>query len=117
MGYELIKNSEGRIAGCVESENGTLTEQQANDAILCNKENPTESEIKEAQDALDVFSGYALLRAERNKKLVKSDWTQSPDSPLTDSQKTSWATYRQSLRDITDSATSLDNVTWPTEPS
>ena len=74
MGFELIRNSEGTIAGCVESENGTLTEQQANDAILCNKENPTESEIKEAQDALDVFSGYALLRIERNKKLAQSDW-------------------------------------------
>ena len=116
MGFELIRNSEGTIAGCVESENGTLTEQQANDAILCNKENPTESEIREAQDALDVFSGYALLRRERNKKLAQSDWTQSPDSPLTDSQKTSWATYRQALRDITDSATSLDAVTWPTKP-
>ena len=26
-------------------------------------------------------------------------------------------TYRQALRDITDSATSLDDVTWPTKPS
>tara|TARA_Y100001954_G_scaffold188367_1_gene201763 strand:- start:252 stop:509 length:258 start_codon:yes stop_codon:yes gene_type:complete len=57
------------------------------------------------------------LRAMRNQMLMGTDWTQSPDSPLTDSQKTSWATYRQSLRDITDSATSLDNVTWPTKPS
>ena len=115
MGYELIKNSEGVIAGCVESENGKLTEQQANDAILCNKENPTESEIKEAQDALDVFSGYALLRAERNKKLIQSDWTQSRDVTL--SNDSAWATYRQALRDITDSATSLDDVTWPTAPT
>ena len=27
-----------------------------------------------------------------------------------------WKTYRQSLRDITDSATSLDDVTWPEKP-
>ena len=114
MGYELIRNSEGRIAGCVESENGTLTEQQANNAILCNEENPTESEINEAQDALDVFSGYALLRAERNKKLAETDWTQSRDITLTNDA--AWRTYRQSLRDITDSATSLDDVTWPTKP-
>ena len=116
MGYELIKNSEGRIAGCVESENGTLTEQQANDAILCNKENPTESEIKEAQDALNVFSGYALLRAERNKKLSQSDWIITMHKEKGTNIPAAWKTYRQSLRDITDSATSLDDVTWPEKP-
>ena len=57
------------------------------------------------------------LRGMRNQMLTDTDWTQGADSPLTDSQKTSWATYRQSLRDITDSATSLDDVTWPTKPS
>tara|TARA_B100000902_G_scaffold398842_1_gene467149 strand:+ start:680 stop:1033 length:354 start_codon:yes stop_codon:yes gene_type:complete len=116
MGYELIKNSEGTIAGCVDSENGTLTEQQANDAILCNKENPTESEIKEAQDALNVFSGYALLRAERNKKLSQSDWIITMHKEKGTNIPAAWKTYRQSLRDITDSATSLDDVTWPEKP-
>ena len=73
---------------------------------------PTQDEVntKIAEIKLDE------VRAERNVKLAETDWTQSPDSPLTDSQKTSWATYRQSLRDITDSATSLDDVTWPTKP-
>jgi len=56
------------------------------------------------------------LRKERNDKLAESDWTQGADSPLTDSKKTEWATYRQSLRNITDSATSLDDVTWPEKP-
>ena len=116
MGYELIKNSEGTIAGCVESENGTLTEQQANDSILCNKENPTESEIKGAQDALDTASGYALLRAERNKKLSQSDWIITMHKEKGTNIPAAWKTYRQSLRDITDSATSLDDVTWPEKP-
>ena len=56
------------------------------------------------------------LRGMRNQMLTDTDWTQGADSPLTDSQKTSWATYRQSLRDITDSATSLEDVTWPEKP-
>ena len=56
------------------------------------------------------------LRKERNDKLTETDWTQGADSPLTDSKKTEWATYRQSLRNITDSATSLDDVTWPEKP-
>lgn len=119
MGFELIRNSEGTIAGCVESENGTLTEQQANDAILCNKENPTESEIKEAQDALDVFSGYALLRAERNKKLAQSDWVVIKENEESGSVSNfaDWKEYRQKLRDITNTYKSLEDVTWPTTPS
>ena len=116
MGFELIKNSEGTIAGCVESENGTLTEQQANHAILCNKENPTESEIKESQDALDALSGFTLLRVERNKKLAETDWVVTMHKELGTNIPTAWKTYRQALRDITDSATSLDDVTWPEKP-
>ena len=36
----------------------------------------------------------------RNRKLKDSDWTQMPDSSLSDLKKTEWATYRQQLRDI-----------------
>ena len=58
-----------------------------------------------------------MLREERNKKLAASDWTQFNDSPLSDSKKTEWSTYRQTLRDITSSTQSIFSVTWPTEPS
>ena len=61
-----------------------------------------------------------ILRNKRNELLRQSDWTQMSDSPLTDSKKTEWATYRQSLRDLpsnNSSATSIDDVTFPTEPS
>lgn len=58
-----------------------------------------------------------MLREERNKKLAASDWTQFNDSPLSDSKKTEWSTYRQALRDITSSTQSIFSVTWPTEPS
>jgi len=57
-----------------------------------------------------------ILKQTRNYMLKNSDWTQGNDSPLTDKKKTEWATYRQALRDITKSATSLDDVSWPTEP-
>jgi len=56
------------------------------------------------------------LRAVRNHKLTESDWTQMADSSLTDSVKAEWVTYRTALKDITDSATSLDDVTWPEKP-
>jgi len=52
------------------------------------------------------------LRAERNAKLAETDWWVLPDRTATQAQ----LDYRQALRDITDNATSLDDVTWPTKP-
>jgi len=43
-----------------------------------------------------------------------------PDSPLSDSKKAEWATYRQTLRDLPSAQsniTDLNNIIWPTEPS
>ena len=68
------------------------------------------------------------LRYERNRRLTDSDWTQASDSPLSDSKKAEWKTYRQSLRDMTktiDVATikqdgphiDMSSVTFPTKPS
>ena len=45
-----------------------------------------------------------VLRIHRNWLLKDSDWTQFNDSPLSDSKKAEWATYRQALRDITKTA-------------
>jgi hypothetical protein len=53
------------------------------------------------------------IRLERDALLVKTDWSQLSDSPLTDGQKQTYAVYRQSLRDITDQATFPDSVEWP----
>jgi hypothetical protein len=39
------------------------------------------------------------MRQIRANLLAASDWTQMPDSPLTDEQRAAWATYRQALRD------------------
>tara|TARA_R100000654_G_scaffold4334_1_gene12893 strand:+ start:623 stop:862 length:240 start_codon:yes stop_codon:yes gene_type:complete len=71
-----------------------------------------------------------LLREHRNYLLNQSDWTVSVDSPLSDSKKAEWKTYRQALRDITKTANPkiilgapvegvLDksSVTFPTKPS
>ena len=61
------------------------------------------------------------VREERNRRLLQSDWTQLPDSPLSDSKKTEWATYRQQLRDMMGSYTdsennTVENTTFPTQP-
>ena len=59
------------------------------------------------------------VRGERQKKLAMSDWTQTIDSPLSDSKKAEWATYRQALRDVpanNSDATDLSDIIWPTKP-
>lgn len=56
------------------------------------------------------------IRKKRDEKLATCDWTQIPDSPLTDEKKAEWATYRQALRDITADSDFPYNITWPTEP-
>jgi len=57
-------------------------------------------------------------RKTRNDLLTDSDWTQMNDSPLTNEQKTAWATYRQELRDISDldAWPNLDDADWPVAP-
>jgi hypothetical protein len=67
-----------------------------------------------AQQAADATTQkWAMLRAERNEKLTNSDWTQLADTNV---DKTAWAAYRQSLRDLPSVTTDIDNVAWPTEP-
>jgi len=58
-------------------------------------------------------------RATRNELLASSDWTQMPDSPLTDEAKTSWASYRTSLRTLPthENWPTLEDSDWPSAPS
>ena len=58
------------------------------------------------------------LREVRNKFLQDSDWTQLPDAPLTQLQKSAWAIYRQILRDLPNSYESIEEALdhFPTRP-
>ena len=57
-------------------------------------------------------------RVTRNKLLADSDWTQINDSPLSNEDKTAWATYRQELRGISDldAWPNLEDDDWPVAP-
>lgn len=56
----------------------------------------------------------AQVRAERNRLLAASDWTQLPDVP--DAIRAVWAAYRQALRDIPQQEGFPHNVAWPVKP-
>ena len=72
------------------------------------------------------------LTDKRNSKLIATDWTQFADSPLSDTKKAEWATYRQALREIPNNLRASSNYVsdeetnpydetiftgWPTKPS
>ena len=77
--------------------------------------NPEQKPSWSAVEAGKVDEQWVIVRAERDGKLVVCDWTQLPDVPLTDAQKTAWETYRQALRDITTQPDPF-NINWPTPP-
>ena len=54
-----------------------------------------------------------LLREERNRLIAETDWWASSDLEMSLAR----ATYRQQLRDITKTYTSLDDVVWPDKPN
>ena len=68
-----------------------------------------EAAYKTAKDA----EQSASVRTSRNDKLAQCDWTQIADSTA---NKPVWATYRQSLRDVTVQDGFPWNVKWPEAP-
>ncbi len=52
------------------------------------------------------------LRAERDRLIAETDWWASSDLTMTDAQ----TEYRQALRDIPDTFSTLDTVIWPDKP-
>ena len=82
----------------------------------------TDEEQKEFDDRTTAWTNAAParrmvdLRSQRDKLLAETDWMGNQDYSITDA----WKTYRQALRDITDTTPSddaLSNITFPTKPS
>ena len=93
-----------------------VTGKDKND-IAIESDNPSDfgvpwSQVSAKITELQNAEPMRLLRVERNRKLAETDWWGLSDLTMTQAQ----INYRQALRDITDSATSLDDVTWPTKP-
>ena len=64
------------------------------------------------RSSIDTKAALEELRDERNQRLSATDWWASSDLTMTTAQ----TNYRQALRDITNTYTSLDDVVWPTKP-
>lgn len=68
--------------------------------------------VTEKKAELDAAEPLKLLRAERNSRLAETDWWASSDLTMSQARRD----YRQALRDITKSYSSLDDVVWPVKP-
>lgn len=59
----------------------------------------------------------AYLRHIRDILMSITDWTQAADSPLSETQRAAWATYRQSLRDLPSVYGGEGPIPWPVAPA
>lgn len=73
------------------------------------------SELDPEVAAAKAEEQWAVIRAERNKLIASTDWTQLPDAALTNVQTANWGSYRQALRDITTQSDPF-NINWPVSP-
>ena len=75
---------------------------------------PTRDELEAAWPAVRDALAWDAVRAERDRLLAASDWTQVADAPV---DSAAWAVYRQALRDVPQDYATPDAVVWPTPPS
>lgn len=62
----------------------------------------------------NVPLAWALLRAERNRRLTACDWTQVADAPV---DQSAWAAYRAALRALPENTPDPLNPVWPQPPA
>lgn len=72
----------------------------------------TWAQLAAKRDELIAAQPLKELRAERNRLIAETDWWASSDLTMTAEQ----TAYRQALRDITNTYSSLDDVVWPVKP-
>ena len=59
-------------------------------------------------------SSWENIRSKRDYILKSTDWTVTPGCTVDQAQ---WSAYRQNLRDIPQTYSKLEDITWPTKPS
>lgn len=108
MKHEAIYNLYQNVVRVDEGENG-FTAYDASENIVSIVMDDVDAKATELLAARNIED----LRKERNIKLSETDhWALSDTATMTQAQ----TDYRQALRDITNSYTSLDDVVWPTKP-
>jgi len=115
MDYALVLSYHpdyaGRLWGMTDNDYATLVWDDANDIPM-----PSQADLDAAWPSVRDALAWDAVRAERDRLLAASDWTQVTDAPLTAGEKTAWQDYRQTLRDVPQDFDTPDDVTWPETP-
>ena len=72
----------------------------------------TWAEVEAKQAELIAAQPLKELRAERDRRIAETDWWAVADRTMTQEQ----SDYRQALRDITLTYSSLEDAVWPVKP-
>ena len=59
-------------------------------------------------------TSWDIIRKKRDFLLRTTDWTMTPGCTVDQAQ---WSAYRQNLRDIPQTYSKLEDISWPTKPS
>jgi hypothetical protein len=111
MKHQAIYNLHSSVVSIEDNDDGTLTCYDADGNVVtftAAEETAIDTEATSVNDANEL----RILREVRNKKLVETDWWAGSDRTMTQAE----TDYRQALRDITDTYSSLATVVWPTKP-
>lgn len=76
----------------------------------------TEEEL-EADRKIAMQPTEAEVRAQRDKLLAETDWTQVADAPIASATRSAMRVYRQLLRDVTEQEGFPTQVVWPEMPT
>ena len=95
-----------KITGADDNDRAILSDDPADFAV-------TWSQLLSKRNELEAAEHLKLLREERDAKLAETDWWMLSDTATATQAQLD---YRQALRDITNTYTSLDTVVWPTKP-
>jgi hypothetical protein len=119
--FTIYNTTTGAIEGQVGGTAMSIADVEltADQSVIAGQHDPLTQKIVSGEAVTYEADITGWLRENRDLLLSSCDWTVGSDTPLSSSKKAEWVTYRQALRDLpaTNSATTIDTVVWPTEPS
>lgn len=106
-----VETLRSELSALIEQDNQVVVDNHESDI---NYRTALDAEIVALKQVSD--NKWNATRNVRNWLLSQCDWTQLADAPISEEQKTTWQTYRQSLRDLPESFTSVESIEWPVMP-
>lgn len=86
------------------------------DVVVIEEDSAAQAAAEAAKAQVEEDLKWATLRAERNRLLAETDYTQLADSPHDAPKKAEYATYRQALRDLPSNTVDPENPSYPSKP-